>query len=94
MKTDVSSTFALQKSSATVRSMKMLSIRSVFTGRSLRARRLLVSRWEPFGDGNLYLNPGSVSLPKEDSPRGYLLLTDSAFLWKDLAGNEYHRLEL
>ena len=50
--------------------------------------------WEEFGNGNLYLNPGSVSLPKEDSPRGYLLLTDTAFIWKDLAGNEYHRLEL
>ena len=53
-----------------------------------------VPRWEEFGNGNLYLNPGSVSLPKEDSPRGYLLLTDTAFLWKDLAGNEYHRLAL
>ena len=50
--------------------------------------------WEEFGNGNLYLNPGSVSLPKEDSPRGYLLLTDTAFIWKDLAGHEYHRLEL
>ena len=52
-----------------------------------------VPRWEPFGDGNLYFNPGSVSLPKEDSPRGYLLLTDSAFIWKDLSGSEYHRFE-
>lgn len=50
--------------------------------------------WEEFGNKNLCLNPGSVSLPKEDSPRGYLLLTDTAFIWKDLAGNEYHRLEL
>ena len=50
--------------------------------------------WEEFGNGNLYLNPGSVSLPKEDSPRGYLLLADTAFIWKDLAGHEYHRLEL
>lgn len=50
--------------------------------------------WEEFGNKNLYLNPGSVSLPKEDSPRGYLLLTDTAFIWKDLAGHEYHRLEL
>ena len=50
--------------------------------------------WEEFGNGNLYLNPGSVSLPTADSPRGYLLLTDTAFIWKDLAGHEYHRLEL
>ena len=44
--------------------------------------------------GNLYLNPGSVSIPKESSPRGYLLLTDQEALWKDLAGQVYHRLSL
>ena len=50
--------------------------------------------WESFGDGNLYLNPGSVSIPKEDSPRGYMLLTDSEIVWKDLDGKPYHRLAL
>lgn len=34
-----------------------------------------------------YLNPGSVSLPKENSPHGYMMLTEKAFLWKDLDGN-------
>lgn len=33
-----------------------------------------------------YLNPGSVSLPKEGSPRGYLLLEDGVFYWKRLDG--------
>ena len=50
--------------------------------------------WERFGDGNLYLNPGSVSIPKENSPRGYILLSGSEIVWKDLNGNPYHRLEL
>lgn len=53
-----------------------------------------VPAWEDFGQGNLYLNPGSVSIPKENSPRGYLLLTDQEALWKDLAGQVYHRLAL
>ena len=50
--------------------------------------------WESFGEGCLCLNPGSVSIPKEDSPRGYMLLTEDTFVWKDLEGKEYHRLEL
>ena len=50
--------------------------------------------WESFGENNLCLNPGSVSLPKGDSPRGYLLLRDSEAVWKHLDGREYHRLSL
>lgn len=53
-----------------------------------------VPRWEPFGEDNLYLNPGSVSLPKEDSPRGYLLLEETTLLWKTLDGTVYHQLTL
>lgn len=34
--------------------------------------------------GYCYLNPGSVSLPKEDSPRSYLTLEDGLFQWKRL----------
>ena len=52
-----------------------------------------VPAWEMKGD-NLYLNPGSVSLPKEDSWRGYLLLTQGEAVWKDLEGKERHRLVL
>lgn len=33
-----------------------------------------------------YLNPGSVSIPKEGSARGYMTLEDGAFQWKDLSG--------
>lgn len=34
----------------------------------------------------IYLNPGSVSIPKEDSWHGYLILEDGRFIWKDLEG--------
>ncbi len=33
-----------------------------------------------------YLNPGSVSIPKEDSWHGYMTLEQGKFLWKDLSG--------
>ncbi|MCI8496897.1 MAG: phosphodiesterase [Clostridiales bacterium] len=32
----------------------------------------------------VYLNPGSVSIPKENSPHSYMILTDGVFLWKQL----------
>lgn len=53
-----------------------------------------VPAWEPFGAGNLYLNPGSVSLPKAGSPRGYLTLEDRILCWKTLEGEPYHQLSL
>ena len=37
-------------------------------------------------EGWWLLNPGSVSIPKEDSPHGYLLFKDGTFCWKTLAG--------
>lgn len=33
------------------------------------------------------LNPGSVSIPKEGSWHGYMVLEEDSFLWKDLDGN-------
>ena len=39
----------------------------------------------------VYLNPGSVSIPKEGSHHGYMTLENGVFLWKDLEGNEKHR---
>ena len=52
-----------------------------------------VPAWESWGE-NLYLNPGSVSMPKEDSWRGYLILTEEEAVWKDLEGDVRHRLSL
>lgn len=51
-----------------------------------------IPAWEPCGNNNLYLNPGSVSIPKEDSAHGYMILSEDEILWKDLDGNIYHKL--
>lgn len=40
----------------------------------------------------IYCNPGSVSLPKEGTPHGYMILEDESLTWKDLDGNEYMKL--
>ena len=41
--------------------------------------------------GYVYLNPGSVSLPKENSPHSYMTLQDGVFTWKDAeTGEVYH----
>ena len=34
-----------------------------------------------------YVNPGSVSIPKNGSPHGYIVLEDGVAVWKDLAGD-------
>ena len=38
---------------------------------------------------HIYLNPGSVSIPKEGSPRSYMTLEDGLFQWKTLTGENY-----
>ena len=53
-----------------------------------------IPAWEVFGTDNLYLNPGSVSLPKENSPHSYLTLEGGKFLWKELDGTVYHELNI
>lgn len=40
-------------------------------------------------DSFIYLNPGSVSIPKEGSRHSYLILENGLFTWKDLEGNSY-----
>lgn len=39
----------------------------------------------------IYMNPGSVSIPKEESWHGYMTLENGLFLWKDLQGEEKMR---
>lgn len=48
-----------------------------------------VPKCEEFGDGAIYCNPGSTSIPKEGSPNSYMTLEDDKLLWKDLDGNVY-----
>ena len=38
-------------------------------------------------EGFIYVNPGSLSIPKEGSAHGYILYEDGAFCHKDLDGN-------
>ncbi len=49
--------------------------------------------WEEH-DGIFVLNPGSVTIPKGGSERGYMLLTDEGFVWKTLDGTQLHRLPI
>lgn len=45
---------------------------------------------DPYGE-ILYVNPGSVSIPKDGSWHGYMTLTEEGFLWKDLEGRVQNR---
>ena len=54
-----------------------------------------VPAWTEFGQGNLYLNPGSVSIPKEDSPHSYMTLEGNTMQWKELESSAvFHELTL
>ena len=53
-----------------------------------------VSAAEPFGNGNLYVNPGSVSIPKGGTPKGYILYTDRRLDFCTLDGDVYNTFEL
>ena len=41
----------------------------------------------------LYVNPGSVSIPKENSPHSYMILDGASLLWKDLESMNIYREE-
>ena len=53
-----------------------------------------VPAWTDFGQGNLYLNPGSVSIPKENTAHSYMTLEESTACWKTMEGACYHQLQL
>ena len=54
-----------------------------------------VPAWTEFGQGNLYLNPGSVSIPKENSPHSYMTLKGNTMQWKELESSDvFHELTL
>ena len=42
-------------------------------------------------DQYTYVNPGSVSLPKENSAHGYMTVENGEMLWKELDGTVYLR---
>lgn len=51
-----------------------------------------VPAFEKF-DGKYYINPGSVSIPKEKSACSYLMLEDGNWTWKDVETGEIYRTE-
>lgn len=52
-----------------------------------------VPTWEE-KDSVFILNPGSVTIPKGGSQRGYMTLEGNTFTWKNLDGVAYHTLTL
>ena len=41
-------------------------------------------------DNYIYMNPGSVSIPKENSKHSYMIFENGEFLWKDIeTGQQY-----
>lgn len=69
----------------------MSNLPPLMTGDILLHGHTHVPAWTHFDMDNWYLNPGSVSIPKQGSAHSYMIMEDSLFVWKDLDGNEYHR---
>lgn len=42
----------------------------------------------------IYMNPGSVSIPKENSENSYMVVDGNDYLWKNLEGEIYRREEM
>ena len=50
-----------------------------------------VAKFADHGD-YLYMNPGSVSIPKEGTEHGYMTLEDGVFKWKTLSGDDINMI--
>ena len=42
-------------------------------------------------EGLVFVNPGSVSIPKQNTPHSYAILEDGVMTWKDLQGGAFMR---
>ena len=42
-------------------------------------------------EGLAFVNPGSVSIPKQNTPHSYAILEDGVMTWKDLQGGAFMR---
>lgn len=47
-----------------------------------------VQAFTPFGNDNLYINPGSTSIPKENNEHSYMTYEDGLFTIKTMNGRE------
>ena len=45
-------------------------------------------------DGILIMNPGSVSIPKNNSRHSYMIYENGVAVWKSLDGTEYNRTDI
>ena len=61
---------------------------SISSGDILLHGHTHVPKCEKFGE-LIYMNPGSVSIPKENSTNSYMTLEDGVFVWKSLDGESY-----
>ncbi len=41
-----------------------------------------------------YINPGSVSIPKDGSQKSYMVMEENRFTWKNLDGEEYNSIKI
>ena len=41
----------------------------------------------------IYMNPGSVAIPKDGQPNSYMTLQDGLFIWKDLEGRQFNSFQ-
>lgn len=41
-----------------------------------------------------YMNPGSVSIPKEDSAHSYMIAEDDIYVWKNMEGKSYSTVSI
>lgn len=42
-------------------------------------------------DDFVYINPGSISIPKNDTPHSYMMIEDDGFSWKDVHDGKIYR---
>lgn len=71
------------------------NIPNIKSGDILLCGHTHVPAFESVGDMPevLYVNPGSVSIPKENSPHSYMILDGASLLWKDLESMNIYREE-
>ena len=73
----------------------MDTVKSIAPGTVLLHGHTHIPAAVKFGDGNVYINPGSVSIPKDNSPRSYILLENGEFSFRKLSdGEEYMSYKL
>lgn len=47
-----------------------------------------IPKIQKFGNDNTYVNPGSISIPKDNFPRTYMLYKDGEFTLRDIENNQ------